>query len=69
VIRALFALLVGLSLQNSLDHDAHGHQAAVMTQLKLFATLLISKNVSSASNNVSSASNDVSSAQADKGAL
>jgi AcrR family transcriptional regulator len=54
-IRALFALLVGLSLQNSLDHDAHGHQAAVMTQLKLFATLLISKNVSSA--------------QADKGAL
>jgi AcrR family transcriptional regulator len=43
-IRALFALLVGLSLQNSLDHDAHGHQAAVMTQLKNFAELLISKN-------------------------
>jgi AcrR family transcriptional regulator len=40
-IRALFALLVGLSLQNSLDHDANGHQAAVMTQLKNFATLLI----------------------------
>jgi AcrR family transcriptional regulator len=46
-IRALFALLVGLSLQNSLDHDANGHQAAVMTQLKNFAALLISHNVSS----------------------
>jgi AcrR family transcriptional regulator len=43
-IRALFALLVGLSLQNSLDHDAHGHQAAVMDQLKNFAALLISTN-------------------------
>ncbi|SEG94616.1 DNA-binding transcriptional regulator, AcrR family [Thermomonospora echinospora] len=40
-IRALFALLVGLSLQNSLDNDAHGHQAAVLAQVKAVANLLI----------------------------
>jgi len=40
-IRALFALLVGLSLQNSLDQDVNGHQAAVIDQVKNFATLLI----------------------------
>lgn len=40
-IRALFALLVGLSLQHSLDGDAHGHQAAVLAQVKEFASLLI----------------------------
>ena len=41
VIRTLFATLIGLTLQNSLDDDAHGHQAAVLTQLKSFARLLI----------------------------
>ena len=35
------ANLIGLTLQNSLDDDAHGHQAAVLTQLKGFARLLI----------------------------
>jgi AcrR family transcriptional regulator len=40
-IRALFALLVGLSLQNALDDDADGHQAEVLTQVKNFASLLI----------------------------
>ncbi|XVQ09138.1 TetR/AcrR family transcriptional regulator [Spirillospora sp. CA-255316] len=41
LIRGLFALLVGLSLQNSLDGDARGHQAAVLAQLKDFARLLV----------------------------
>jgi AcrR family transcriptional regulator len=41
VIRTLFATMIGLTLQNSLDDDAHGHQAAVLTQLKSFARLLI----------------------------
>lgn len=40
-IRALFALYVGLSLQNSLDDDVHGHQAAVLEQVKLVAQALI----------------------------
>jgi AcrR family transcriptional regulator len=40
-IRALFAMLVGLSVQYSLDHDAFGHQAAVLTQVKNFASLII----------------------------
>jgi AcrR family transcriptional regulator len=41
LIRAMFALLVGLSLQNSLDGDARGHQAAVLAKLKDFARLLV----------------------------
>jgi AcrR family transcriptional regulator len=41
LIRSLFATFIGLTLQNSLDDDAHGHQAAVLTQLKSFARLLI----------------------------
>jgi AcrR family transcriptional regulator len=41
LIRSLFATLIGLTLQNSLDDDVHGHQAAVLTQLKSFARLLI----------------------------
>jgi AcrR family transcriptional regulator len=41
LIRSLFATLIGLTLQNSLDDDAQGHQAAVLTQLKSFARLLI----------------------------
>jgi AcrR family transcriptional regulator len=40
-IRGLFALYVGLSLQNSLDDDVHGHQAAVLEQVKLIAQALI----------------------------
>lgn len=40
-IRALFALLVGLSLQNALDDDVNGHQAAVLTQVKAIAHMLI----------------------------
>nr|BFE29214.1 TetR/AcrR family transcriptional regulator [Actinomadura rugatobispora] len=41
LIRGLFALLVGLSLQNSLDGDAGGHQSAVLNQLKDYARLLV----------------------------
>jgi AcrR family transcriptional regulator len=41
LIRTLFATLIGMTLQNSLDDDARGHQAAVLTQLKSFARLLI----------------------------
>ncbi|WP_241661472.1 TetR/AcrR family transcriptional regulator [Thermomonospora catenispora] len=40
-IRALFALLVGLSLQNALDNDVNGHQAAVLAQVKAIANMLI----------------------------
>jgi AcrR family transcriptional regulator len=48
-IRALFAMLVGLSLQNSLDDDAHGHQASVLTHVKAVAHLLISDDKGAAS--------------------
>jgi AcrR family transcriptional regulator len=41
-LRGLFALLVGLSLQNALDDDVHGHQAAVMEQVKNIASMLMS---------------------------
>lgn len=41
LIRSLFAVLIGLTLQNALDDDVHGHQTAVLTQLKSFARLLI----------------------------
>jgi AcrR family transcriptional regulator len=41
LIRGLFAALIGLTLQNSLDDDTHGHQAAVLTQMKQFARLLM----------------------------
>ncbi|MEO5874120.1 MAG: TetR/AcrR family transcriptional regulator [Streptosporangiaceae bacterium] len=41
LIRGLFALMVGLSLQNSLDDDAHGHQAAVIGFIKAYAQTLI----------------------------
>lgn len=41
MIRAVFAALIGLTMQNSLDNDAHGHQAAVLAQIKLFARVLI----------------------------
>ncbi|MBA9004293.1 MULTISPECIES: TetR/AcrR family transcriptional regulator [Thermomonospora] len=48
-IRALFALLVGLSLQNALDDDANGHQAAVLTQVKAIALMLIPDDKGAAS--------------------
>jgi AcrR family transcriptional regulator len=41
LIRTLFALLVGLTLQNSLDDDVNGHQAEVLTNVKLLAATLI----------------------------
>jgi AcrR family transcriptional regulator len=41
LIRTVFAMFVGLTLQNSLDDDAHGNQAAVLTQIKSLARLLI----------------------------
>jgi AcrR family transcriptional regulator len=41
LIRTVFATFVGLTLQNSLDHDAHGHQAEVLAQIKTFARALI----------------------------
>ncbi|GAA0314351.1 TetR/AcrR family transcriptional regulator [Actinoallomurus spadix] len=41
LIRAVFAMFVGLTLQHSLDDDAHGHQAAVLGRIKALARLLI----------------------------
>lgn len=41
LIRSVFATLIGLTLQNALDDDAHGHQAAVLTQIKSLARLII----------------------------
>jgi AcrR family transcriptional regulator len=41
LIRSVFATLLGLTLQNSLDDDACGHQAAVLTQIKSLARLII----------------------------
>ncbi len=41
LIRTVFAMFVGLTLQNALDGDAHGHQAAVLNRVKSLARLLI----------------------------
>lgn len=41
MVRAVFAMFVGLSLQNSLDGDAHGHQAAVLAHIKSVARVLV----------------------------
>ncbi|WP_304523685.1 TetR/AcrR family transcriptional regulator [Actinocorallia sp. API 0066] len=41
LIRSMFALLVGLSLQHSLDGDEHGHQRAVLDMVKAHARDLI----------------------------
>ncbi len=41
LVRGLFALLVGLSLQHSLDGDENGHQRAVLDMIKAFAQDLI----------------------------
>lgn len=41
MLRGIFAMFVGLSVQNALDDDAEGHQAAVLTQVKSVARLII----------------------------
>ncbi|WP_234347514.1 TetR/AcrR family transcriptional regulator [Streptomyces specialis] len=41
LLRSLFALYVGLSVQNALDDDAEGHHAEVLGQVKNFARLLV----------------------------
>ena len=41
MLRGVFAMFVGLSLQNALDEDAEGHQEAVLTQVKTIARLII----------------------------
>ncbi|MFG2021576.1 TetR/AcrR family transcriptional regulator [Actinomadura geliboluensis] len=41
MLRALFAMFVGLSIQNALDDDAEGHQAAVLRQVKDVAQLIV----------------------------
>ncbi|MFD0536567.1 TetR family transcriptional regulator C-terminal domain-containing protein [Actinomadura luteofluorescens] len=40
-LRTLFAMFVGLSIQNALDDDADGHQAAVLRQVKDVAQLIV----------------------------
>ncbi|MDT3396174.1 TetR/AcrR family transcriptional regulator [Streptomyces sp. B1866] len=41
VLRSLYATFVGLSVQNALDDDAHGHQRAVLQMIKDIARLII----------------------------
>lgn len=41
MLRGLFAMFVGLSIQNALDDDARGHQAAVLRQVKDIARLIV----------------------------
>jgi AcrR family transcriptional regulator len=41
ILRGVFAMLVGLSLQNALDGDEHGHQAAVLAHIKSIARVLV----------------------------
>jgi AcrR family transcriptional regulator len=41
MLRGVFAMFVGLSLQNSLDGDVHGHQAAVLAHIKSVARVLV----------------------------
>ncbi|QXJ26410.1 TetR/AcrR family transcriptional regulator [Actinomadura graeca] len=40
-LRSLFAMFVGLSVQNALDDDESGHQAAVLRQVKDIARLIV----------------------------
>ncbi|MGK5554179.1 TetR/AcrR family transcriptional regulator [Actinomadura kijaniata] len=40
-LRGLFAMFVGLSVQNALDEDDAGHQAAVLAQVKSIARLIV----------------------------
>ncbi len=41
MLRGVFAMFVGLSVQHALDGDAEGHQKAVLAQVKSIATLII----------------------------
>jgi AcrR family transcriptional regulator len=41
MLRGVLAMFVGLSLQNSLDGDVHGHQAAVLAHIKSVARVLV----------------------------
>jgi len=41
MLRGVFAMFVGLSIQNALDDDADGHQAAVLRQVKDVAQLIV----------------------------
>ena len=41
MLRGLFAMFIGLSIQNALDDDAEGHQAAVLRQIKDVARLIV----------------------------
>ncbi|WP_227023314.1 TetR/AcrR family transcriptional regulator [Actinomadura rubrobrunea] len=40
-LRAVFAMFIGLSVQNALDDDERGHQEAVLTQVKSIARVLV----------------------------
>ncbi|WP_415949610.1 TetR/AcrR family transcriptional regulator [Streptomyces sp. KLOTTS4A1] len=40
-LRAVYAMYVGLSVQNALDDDVHGHHRAVVDQFKALARLLV----------------------------
>ncbi|XRQ12793.1 TetR/AcrR family transcriptional regulator [Actinomadura welshii] len=41
MLRGVFAMFVGLSIQNALDDDADGHQEAVLRQVKDVARLIV----------------------------
>lgn len=41
MLRGVFAMFVGLSVQNSLDDDMYGHQQAVLTQVKTIARMIV----------------------------
>ncbi|GLZ14330.1 TetR family transcriptional regulator [Actinomadura sp. NBRC 104425] len=41
MLRGVFAMFIGLSVQNALDDDARGHQQAVLTQVKSIARMII----------------------------
>ncbi|TDD67800.1 TetR/AcrR family transcriptional regulator [Actinomadura rubrisoli] len=41
MLRTVFAMFVGLSIQNALDDDASGHQAAVLGQVKDIARVIV----------------------------
>ncbi len=41
MLRGVFAMFVGLSVQNALDDDASGHQTAVLRQIKDIARLVV----------------------------
>ncbi|MFG2003315.1 TetR/AcrR family transcriptional regulator [Spirillospora sp. NPDC048911] len=41
MLRGIIAMFVGLSVQNALDDDTDGHQAAVLAQVKSVARLII----------------------------